>query len=72
MVVEIEKLTVSTLLIVGENDHRVLELNRKAFTKITKAEKRLDIIPDATHLFQEPGALEEVVKDSLSWFETNL
>src|ERR1700719_5198167 len=46
-----------TLLIVGGRDDLVLELNRRAFAELT-CEKRLEILPGATHLFEEPGAIE--------------
>jgi dienelactone hydrolase len=45
-----------TLLIVGGKDSTVLELNRQAFAELT-CEKRLEIVPDATHLFEEPGGI---------------
>lgn len=50
-----------TLLIVGSNDAPVIELNRKALAKLT-IEKRLEIVPGATHLFEEPGTLERVAQ----------
>ncbi len=55
------------LLIVGSNDLPVIELNRHAFSLIT-SEKDLKIIPGATHLFEEPGALEEVARLATDWF----
>jgi len=55
------------LLIVGGADEVVLELNRKAFDRL-RSPKELRIIPGATHLFEEPGALEEVVQLSRDWF----
>jgi pimeloyl-ACP methyl ester carboxylesterase len=60
-----------TLLIVGGEDKTVLELNRKAFTAI-HAEKRLEIVPGATHLFEEPGALETVSSLAADWFVHHL
>jgi len=60
-----------TLLIVGENDLDVLELNKKAFQEI-KAPKKLQIVEGATHLFEEPGALEIVAEISGEWFEQYL
>jgi dienelactone hydrolase len=59
-----------TLLIVGEHDDIVLELNRKAYTQL-ECEKRLSIIPGATHLFEEPGALESVAEMAAEWFRTH-
>lgn len=60
-----------TLLIVGENDKEVIDLNRKALKQLTKIEKKkkLVTIPRATHLFEEPGALEEVAKLASGWFQ---
>jgi putative phosphoribosyl transferase len=57
-----------TLLIVGGNDFEVIELNRKALAQL-RCEKRLVIIPGATHLFEESGALEEVARLAREWFE---
>jgi putative phosphoribosyl transferase len=56
-----------TLLIVGGADHEVIELNRRAFTRL-QAEKHLEIIPGAGHLFEEPGALQEVAQRASDWF----
>lgn len=56
-----------TLLIVGERDVPVIEMNREAMERI-RAEKRLEIVPGATHLFEEPGALEEVARLAAGWF----
>ena len=56
-----------TLLIVGGDDFEVIELNRTAYENIS-AKKKLEIIPGATHLFEEPGALEEVSRLSAEWF----
>lgn len=61
-----------TLLIVGENDEEVIKLNQEALkrlTKIQKKEKKMVIIPRATHLFEEPGTLEQVARHSTSWFD---
>ena len=60
-----------TLLIVGGDDAPVIELNRQAFTQL-RVEKRLAIIPGATHLFEEPGALEQVAWLAREWFERYL
>jgi putative phosphoribosyl transferase len=60
-----------TLLIVGGADYVVIELNEKAL-KLLTCEKRLDIVPRATHLFEEPGTLEQVVEAAARWFETHL
>ena len=60
-----------TLLIVGGNDRPVIELNRQALTAL-RCEKKLSIVPGATHLFEEPGTLEQVAKLARNWFELNL
>jgi putative phosphoribosyl transferase len=60
-----------TLLIVGGNDKVVLELNREAYARLT-GEKELVIVPGATHLFEEPGALEEVARLATAWFKRYL
>src|SRR5207247_21416 len=60
-----------TLLIVGGNDQMVIELNRQAAAGL-KAEYRLEIIPGAGHLFEEPGALEHVAILAREWFEDHL
>lgn len=56
-----------TLLIVGGDDVPVIQLNREALTHLT-CEKDLVIIPGASHLFEEPGALEEVARLAAGWF----
>jgi dienelactone hydrolase len=61
------KVTAPTLLIVGGNDYGVIELNRKAYDAM-KAEKQLIIVPGATHLFEEPGTLEEAAQRAAEWF----
>jgi putative phosphoribosyl transferase len=60
-----------TLLIVGEKDKQVIELNEMALKQLTKIEKKkkIVIIPKATHLFEEPGTLEEVAKVASGWFQ---
>jgi putative phosphoribosyl transferase len=60
-----------TLLIVGGDDTPVLELNRQAHERL-HCEKRLVVIPGATHLFEEPGALDQVAGDARAWFEQHL
>ena len=60
-----------TLLIVGGADSRVIELNQSAF-ELLGGEKRIEIIPGATHLFPEPGALEAVIELAAGWFERHL
>ena len=56
-----------TLLIVGGNDVPVIGMNEEAFAQMS-AEKRLEIVPGATHLFEEPGALEKVAELAAEWF----
>jgi len=60
-----------TLLIVGGYDDIVLELNQRAYGRL-KAHKELKIIPGATHLFEEPGTLEEVARLASEWFKRHL
>jgi putative phosphoribosyl transferase len=60
-----------TLLIVGGADDVVLELNRVALAKLT-CEKELAIVPGATHLFEEPGTLDQVIKLARDWFAGHL
>ncbi len=60
-----------TLLIVGALDDVVIELNRKAYEKL-EAEKHLAIVPGATHLFEEPGTLQEVARLAAAWFGRHL
>jgi pimeloyl-ACP methyl ester carboxylesterase len=59
-----------TLLIVGGADYGVIELNRDAFAVLT-CEKQLEIVPGATHLFEEPGTLDKVVDLAAQWFNTH-
>jgi pimeloyl-ACP methyl ester carboxylesterase len=56
-----------TLLIVGGNDEQVIALNEAALAQLA-IEKQLVIVPGATHLFEEPGALEEVARHARDWF----
>jgi putative phosphoribosyl transferase len=60
-----------TLFIVGGKDTVVLGLNKKAMMQLS-AEKKLEIVPDASHLFEEPGKLEEVAELSTAWFLEHL
>ncbi len=64
--------TAPTLLIVGGRDTQVIELNRVAFAALGSPVKRLEIVPGATHLFEEPGTLDEVVRLTIGWFEAHL
>ena len=60
-----------TLFVVGGNDPIVIDLNQDAFKRIS-AEKQLKIIPGATHLFEEPGTLEQVANLASQWFQRYL
>lgn len=63
---------VPTLLIVGGNDEEVIELNRLALTNLASEERQLAIVEGATHLFEEPGTLEEVARLAADWFKKYL
>jgi dienelactone hydrolase len=67
----LRKVRAPTLMIVGGNDPVVLDLNRRACAVMT-AGCRLVVIPGATHLFEEPGALEEVSRLAVDWFLEHL
>jgi pimeloyl-ACP methyl ester carboxylesterase len=60
-----------TLLIVGGLDEPVIDMNREAMRRM-KAKAALEIVPGATHLFEEPGTLEQVMELAASWFQTHL
>jgi dienelactone hydrolase len=62
----------ATLLIVGGADEVVLELNRSALAALRSCEHRLAVVPGATHLFEEPGALEQVAELAAGWFTRHL
>jgi dienelactone hydrolase len=64
------KVKASTLLIVGGRDEQVIELNLEAYRQL-RCEKNLVIVDRATHLFEEPGALEEVARLAAEWFKTH-
>ncbi len=61
------RVTAPTLLIVGGRDDVVIDLNRAAFARL-RCEKTLTIIPGATHLFEEPGTLEQAAAAASAWF----
>jgi dienelactone hydrolase len=63
--------TAPTLLIVGGDDHGVIELNEQAYARL-QCDKQLAVVPGATHLFEEPGTLEEVSELATDWFERHL
>ncbi len=60
-----------TLLIVGGLDYPVIEMNQEAFSRL-RCEKELKIVPGATHLFEEPGTLEQVARFAANWFQRHL
>lgn len=62
----------ATLLIVGGYDHEVLELNQGALVEMPAKDKKLEIVYRATHLFEEPGALEKVAELAANWFQRHL
>jgi pimeloyl-ACP methyl ester carboxylesterase len=63
--------TAPTLLIVGGDDHEVLELNRFALSQMT-CQARLVTVAGATHLFEEPGTLDQVARLAADWFEQHM
>jgi dienelactone hydrolase len=65
------QVSAATLLIVGGNDHQVLALNRDVLKRLP-GEARLEVVPGATHLFAEPGTLEEVARLAAAWFAGHL
>jgi alpha-beta hydrolase superfamily lysophospholipase len=64
---ELARVQAPTLLLVGGADTEVLELHQAAYAKL-HCEKELAVIPGATHLFEEPGTLEEVARQAADWF----
>lgn len=67
----LSQVTAPTLQIVGAQDPVVLELNERS-SHALRCEQHLEIVPGATHLFEEPGALEEVARLAGNWFEKHL
>jgi len=67
----LDQIEAPTLLIVGGNDKTVIELNQNALKMLTRIEKKkkLILVPNATHLFEEEGTLEEVARRASGWFE---
>lgn len=65
------KVTAATLLIVGGDDPEVLSLNKAAYRRLG-CTRQLEVVPGATHLFEEPGTLEAVVALARAWFEHHL
>ncbi len=69
----LQKVQAPTLLIVGGNDEVVIDLNKQALAQMQPgAEKKLMIVPGASHLFEEPGTLEYAARLARDWFETHL
>ena len=64
----LDRVRASTLLIVGGADVGVIELNEQAFARL-RGRNALEIVPNASHLFPEPGALETVIDHAVRWFE---
>ena len=64
---ELAKVTAPTLLLVGGADTEVLALNREAYARL-RCEKELVVVPGASHLFEEAGALDEVARQAAAWF----
>jgi dienelactone hydrolase len=60
-----------TLLVVGDNDPQVLDLNRAALARLPTS-SRLEVVPGATHLFEEPGTLDQVARLAAAWFTRHL
>ncbi|HEX4590405.1 MAG TPA: dienelactone hydrolase family protein [Gemmataceae bacterium] len=69
---DLPRVQAATLLIVGGNDEPVIGLNRQALDRLGSREKGLHIVPGATHLFEEPGTLEEVARLAADWFARHL
>jgi pimeloyl-ACP methyl ester carboxylesterase len=67
----LDQIRTPTLLIVGGADFGVIELNEQAFERL-RGPKALEIVPGASHLFPEPGALEAVIAHAARWFENYL
>ena len=67
----LSQVTVPTLLIVGSADYGVIELNQQAYA-LLHCEKKLTLIAGATHLFEEPGTLEQAARSAANWFAQRL
>jgi putative phosphoribosyl transferase len=68
---EIDRVTAPTLFIVGGEDHGVRALNERARPRL-RGVHELKIVPRATHLFPEPGAMTTVIGHALAWFDRHL
>jgi pimeloyl-ACP methyl ester carboxylesterase len=69
---ELQQVRVPTLLIVGGLDFEVIKLNESARDALVNSERELVIVPGATHLFEEPGTLEEVARLAARWYDERL
>ena len=69
--VDLSRVTAPTLLIVGAADYGVIELNQQAYA-LLNCEKKLVLIPGATHLFEEPGTLQQAARSAADWFAQHL
>jgi hypothetical protein len=67
-IAELRNVKAATLLIVGGHDDGVIHLNWEAY-QFLRCEKKVEIVDRATHLFEEPGALEEVARLATEWFK---
>jgi putative phosphoribosyl transferase len=63
------RIRAATLFIVGGSDPEILELNNRSLGLLTCLEKKLEVVPRATHLFEEPGKLDEVARLACEWFK---
>jgi pimeloyl-ACP methyl ester carboxylesterase len=68
----LQQVSAPVLLIVGARDPKVLRLNDDAAAHMHNAMHRLEVVPHASHLFEEPGALEEVTGLAVRWFDRYL
>jgi len=69
--IALRQVTAPTLLIVGGDDYGVIELNQQA-DALMNCEKKLTLIPGATHLFEEPGTLQQAARSAADWFAQHL
>lgn len=67
----LDQVVAPTLFVVGGNDFGVIELNQEAYDRLD-CPKRFAIVPGATHLFEEPGCLDEVARLAKEWFKNHL
>jgi putative phosphoribosyl transferase len=68
----LDQVSAPTLLVVGDQDFGVVELNEEAHGRLGCTHKSLRLVRGATHLFSEPGALDEVARLASDWFERHL